>query len=124
MASVGPNLAGIARSYDKLELIRSVLEPSARIATGYQSVVIARDDGSVFTGVVRAETDATLELIDAGGKPFRVPKEEIEVRRLGNVSLMPTGLADRANPSRVCRSDRLSDEPASDDRSPGRVSDR
>jgi putative heme-binding domain-containing protein len=99
LALVGPNLSGIAHSYDRSELIRSVLEPSARIAAGYQPTVIARDDGSVITGVVRAETEAALELTDAGGTLFRIPKSEIEARRLGNVSLMPTGLADSLTPA-------------------------
>src|SRR5262245_31886653 len=36
---VGPDLAGIAAKYPRDELIRSVLEPSNRIADGYQMTI-------------------------------------------------------------------------------------
>jgi putative heme-binding domain-containing protein len=93
-ATIGPDLTGLALKYDKAEIVRSVLEPSNRIATGYQPVVIATRDGKVVSGVVRAETDAYVELADSEAKLTRVPKSEIEARRVGDVSIMPTGLAD------------------------------
>src|SRR5207244_10141359 len=49
-ASVGPDLTGLALKYDKAEIIRSVLEPSDRLATGYQPAIVALHDGKVFTG--------------------------------------------------------------------------
>ena len=85
-ATIGPDLTGLASKYDRAELIRSVLEPSSRIATGYQPVIVATRDGKVLTGVVRAETDDRLELADAEAKITRIPKRDIEVRRAGPVS--------------------------------------
>ena len=93
-AKVGPDLTGLALKYDRAEIIRSVLEPSNRIATGYQPVLVAKADGSVLTGLLRSETDSQLELIDANAKVARVNKAEIEDRRVGDVSLMPVGLVD------------------------------
>ena len=95
---VGPDLTGLASKYDKAEIIRSVLEPTARIATGYQPLVIARTDGTVLTGIFRGETDLYIDLIDAEGRPIRVPKAAIERRKVGEVSLMPSGLADGLSP--------------------------
>jgi putative membrane-bound dehydrogenase-like protein len=97
-AAVGPDLTGLAAKYDKAEIVRSVLEPSGRIATGYQPLLLARSDGQVLTGLVRAETDSFLELVDADAKITRVAKSEIEERRVGDVSLMPTGLVDTLRP--------------------------
>ena len=58
-AAIGPALDGIAaKEHDKGEVVRSVLEPSARIANGYQPVVIARNDGTVLTGLIRGDRDS------------------------------------------------------------------
>jgi putative heme-binding domain-containing protein len=95
---VGPDLAGLAAKYDKAEIVRSVLEPSSRIATGYQPVVIGKKDGSVVTGLLRSETGTHLDLADAEGKPFRVSKAEIEARKVGETSMMPAGLVDSLSP--------------------------
>jgi putative membrane-bound dehydrogenase-like protein len=97
-AQVGPDLTGLALKYDRAEIIRSVLEPSSRIATGYQPVLLALADGKVLTGQVRAETDTHLELVDAEAKVTRVPKSEIETRRLSDVSTMPAGVAETLSP--------------------------
>lgn len=93
-ANIGPDLTGLALKYDRAEIIKSVLEPSARIATGYQPVLIATPDGKVLNGLVRAETDAYVELADAEARVTRVPKDQIEERRVGDVSVMPKGLVE------------------------------
>jgi putative heme-binding domain-containing protein len=92
--NTGPDLTGLAAKYDRQELIRSVLEPSIRLATGYQPVLVAKEDGTVLTGLIRAETDAALDLVDSDAKTTRVPKAEIQERRIGDVSIMPAGLCD------------------------------
>ncbi len=97
-ASIGPDLTSLALKYDKAEIVRSVLEPSLRIATGYQPVLLALTDGKVLNGLVRSETDSYVELVDADAKTIRVPKAEIEERRVGDVSLMPKGLVDTLSP--------------------------
>ena len=93
-ATIGPDLTGLALKYDRAELIRSVLEPSNRIAVGYQPVVVSTHDGRVHTGVVRAETDDAVELADAEAKTTRIPKRDIDVRRAGGVSIMPARAAE------------------------------
>ncbi len=98
-SNIGPDLTGLALKYDRDELIRSVLEPSSRIATGYQPVIIATRDGKVMTGVVRGETGDWLELADSEAKITRVPKLDISERRVGEVSIMPKGMAERLTPA-------------------------
>jgi putative heme-binding domain-containing protein len=97
-AAIGPDLTGLASKYDRAEVIRSVLDPSDRIATGFQSVVVATRDGKVEAGVVRAETDQVLELADSDAKITRVPKQDIEIRRAGAVSVMPTRSVESLTP--------------------------
>ena len=91
-------MTGLAAKYDRAEVIRSVLEPSNRIATGYQPVIVATRDGKVETGVVRSETDTAIELADRDARITRIPKVDIEVRRVGNVSVMPVKLVEVLSP--------------------------
>jgi putative heme-binding domain-containing protein len=93
-ANIGPDLTGLALKYDKTEIVRSVLEPSSRIATGYQPVILGTRDGRVHTGLVRTETDAYVEIADSEAKVMRVPKASIEDRRAGYHSVMPANLVE------------------------------
>jgi putative heme-binding domain-containing protein len=97
-STVGPDLTGLAAKYDKAEIVRSVLEPSSRIATGFQPLVIAKHDGTIVTGILRAEDPMHLDLVDSEGKSFRVAKADIENQKVGDVSMMPAGLVDSLSP--------------------------
>jgi putative heme-binding domain-containing protein len=97
-ATIGPDLTGLASKYDRAEVIRSVLEPSDRIATGYQPVVVATRGGQIESGVVRAESDHFLELADSQTNITRIPKRDIEIRRLGAVSIMPAESVESLTP--------------------------
>jgi putative membrane-bound dehydrogenase-like protein len=91
---IGPDLVGVGAKYPREELIRSVLEPSARVAESYQLQTIVTDDGRIHSGVVRSENEAELELVDANGKATVIALNEIEERVRSTVSLMPNGLKD------------------------------
>jgi putative heme-binding domain-containing protein len=97
-AAIGPDLTGLASKYDRAELIRSVLEPSSRIATGYQTAVVAIRDGKVLTGVVHAETDEQIELADSEARITPIARRDIAVRRTGNVSIMPEQVVETLTP--------------------------
>jgi putative heme-binding domain-containing protein len=98
-ASIGPDLTGLASKYDRAEVIRSVLEPSSRIATGYQSVVVSTRAGKMETGLLRAETDHFFELADSEARIKRIPKTDVELVRAGNVSVMPARSAEMLSPA-------------------------
>ena len=97
-ANIGPDLTGLALKYDKTEIIRSVVEPSTRIATGYQPVLLATHDGKVISGLVRTETDAYLEIVDGETRLTRISRSDIEERKVGDVSVMPAGQVDSLKP--------------------------
>jgi putative heme-binding domain-containing protein len=98
-STVGPDLTGLAAKYDRAEIIRSVVEPSIRIATGYQPLIVATRGGGVFTGVVHAETDQSLELADSQARISQIPKKDIEARRAGTVSVMPLEPVESLSPA-------------------------
>lgn len=92
---IGPSLMGFARKYDRAEAIRSVLEPSERLANGYTSVVVATRTGDVMTGLVRHENDTMLEIVDVEGKVHEILKSDIAQRQVSEASIMPDGLVDQ-----------------------------
>jgi putative heme-binding domain-containing protein len=98
-STIGPNLAGIALTYDRAELIRSVLEPSSRIAPGYQTSVIATRDGKIYSGLIRTETDQEIEIADSEAKIARIAKAEIVERRAGETSVMPGRVSETLSPA-------------------------
>ncbi len=91
-AIVGPNLIGIGSKYQKEELIRSVLEPSNRIESGYELTLIETFDDEFIDGIVRSENETEIELINADGEILKVDKDNIQDRRKSTLSTMPNGL--------------------------------
>jgi putative heme-binding domain-containing protein len=98
-STIGPDLTGLALKYDRAELIRSVLEPSSRIATGYQPAIVAIRGGKVLTGVVRNETRDWLELADSEAQIARIAKRDIAERRVSEVSIMPAPIVGSLSPA-------------------------
>ena len=91
---VGPDLAGFAAQFSRTETIDSILAPSRRLANGYTSVILATESGRVLTGLVRNESNVSLELVDGEAQVIRLAQEAIEIRRPSQKSLMPDGLVD------------------------------
>ncbi len=88
---VGPELTELGAKRDAKYLLEAVVLPNAKIAEGFETVVLVDDLGAVHTGVLRGETDAYVEIITADGATKRIEKETIEARRKGN-SAMPADL--------------------------------
>ncbi len=91
---VGPELSSVGAKYPRDELIASVLYPSAKISSGFESTTFALADGRVVTGIVRNETSESVEIQDAEARLIRIVKSDIEDRKRSDVSLMPNGLAE------------------------------
>ncbi|MCP4890153.1 MAG: c-type cytochrome [Planctomycetaceae bacterium] len=88
---VGPNLTLIGSQKDRRYLLESICLPSAQIAKGFETAVIANDSGQVFTGIVKSETDEYVELIQNDGSQVRILQDEVSARRKGQSS-MPSDL--------------------------------
>jgi putative heme-binding domain-containing protein len=95
---VGPDLTDIGSKYELDLLIESVLDPSRQIAPGYRSEVVATGDGRIFSGLIRAESDRELNVVDVQGQRLVVAKADIEQRRPCSNSLMPDGLVAGLSP--------------------------
>jgi len=92
--AVGPDLSDLGVKYPKAEIIASVLYPSAKIFSGYEPVSVALNDGRVLTGIIKSDTPESLEIVDAEAKTIKIPKDDIDEKKVSNISLMPNGLAE------------------------------
>jgi putative membrane-bound dehydrogenase-like protein len=98
---VGPDLTGIGKRQTRDYLLESILQPNAKIAAGFENVVLTLNDGSTVAGALKAEGDAELsvEITGDDGTPglTQVAKSRIRQRERGP-SAMPEGLGDQLTP--------------------------
>jgi putative heme-binding domain-containing protein len=96
--AVGPELSTVGAKYPRDELIASVLYPSAKISSGYEPTTFALVDGRVITGIIRNETAAAVEIQDSEARVVQLAKDQIDDRKRGEISVMPSGLARGLSP--------------------------
>jgi putative membrane-bound dehydrogenase-like protein len=90
--TVGPDLTIIGTQFPRETLIDHVLFPSAAVREGYQQVMFELQDGDSISGIVKAESDENVTILDSQGQKQTLPKREIHERRKSELSLMPEGL--------------------------------
>jgi putative heme-binding domain-containing protein len=86
---VGPDLTAVATRADREQLLESLIEPSRRIAKGYETIVVETDDGRIVAGTFVAERDGELVLAPPAGGEVRVRRDTIVERAASSVSSMP-----------------------------------
>jgi putative heme-binding domain-containing protein len=87
-SEVGPNLRTVGAQNSRAYLLESLLEPAAKIATGFGLVGVTLRDGTQLTGTLAGETPAavTVRLLDGVRKT--IPREQIAAQTTP-VSVMP-----------------------------------
>ena len=90
---VGPDLSKVAFDPAKTReyLLESIVEPNRQIAKGFDSAIVATDDGRVVAGVLKGEDEQELRLMTPEGKLVAIPKNQIDERSRGQ-SAMPDKL--------------------------------
>jgi quinoprotein glucose dehydrogenase len=98
---VGPELTGIGKRQSRDYLLESILQPNAKIAAGFENVVLTLNDGSTVAGALKMEADAELavEVMGEDGLPTvtKVAKSAVKRRERGP-GAMPEGLGDQLTP--------------------------
>ena len=94
---VGPNLTVIGKEKDAKYLLEAICLPSATIAKGYETAVIATEEGEVITGIIKTENDDFVELLLADGRQERIDQIDVVARKKGSSS-MPNDLAKLLKP--------------------------
>ena len=92
--SQGPVTAGYHDPLQPRRADRVDLEPSAKVAQGFEPQKIATVDGRTYEGFIVRESGDEVELRDVQGSATVLPKKDIDARARGEQSIMPTGLAD------------------------------
>jgi putative membrane-bound dehydrogenase-like protein len=99
--NIGPDLNRIGRIRSERDLLESILFPSLTFVRNYEPAAIVTDDGRVFSGVVRDESEDELTLQLDAQKSVRISKSGIDERQFGTVSIMPAGLEKQLTPQQL-----------------------
>jgi quinoprotein glucose dehydrogenase len=88
---VGPEMNGIAAKQTREYLLEAITHPSAKIAEGYQSVILTTLDGKTVSGVLRKKDDKAYTIVTAENKVVVVPRDDVDSER-PDQSAMPDDL--------------------------------
>ena len=78
--AVGPPLTTIGATLSREQILQSLIEPSARIAPGYGTVILKLKGGQEVVGVLAKETDTDLTITTSDAEPLVIAVSRIEKR--------------------------------------------
>ncbi len=87
----GPNLSDIAAMRQRKELLEAILFPSLELHEDFPSATVVTLSGKILTGLMSAEKDGNVRIVDINGQAQTVARNEIEQLLPSLVSNMPTG---------------------------------
>jgi putative heme-binding domain-containing protein len=97
---VGPDLSAIGAKLGRPELLDAILNPSAAIGAGFESLTLTLRDGRVLAGLLQAD-GPTLLLKDGNGARHVLDAAEVVERRKSRLSLMPEDSARALSPQQL-----------------------
>ena len=86
---VGPVLKGIGKRFNREYLLRSLVEPSANIAEGFDVSIAETSDGQTFVGRTQKQTSKTISLVLVDGKLMELKATSIKKLTNTKASAMP-----------------------------------
>jgi putative heme-binding domain-containing protein len=95
---IGPDLTQLDAKFHSLDVLKELIDPSARINEKFQSYVFELDSGKVVTGLILEETPQVVRVIEnplAKAEAVVLKPGEIEARHKSSSSIMPKGLLDK-----------------------------
>ena len=97
---VGPDLSAIAKDKDRQYLLEAIVDPSAKIAKGFETLIVVTVEGKVLSGIVKSEDEQFVRLMTPEGGILTVAQDDIEERAKGK-SGMPADLAKNLTRSEI-----------------------
>ncbi|MDB6035367.1 MAG: hypothetical protein JWM16_5705 [Verrucomicrobiales bacterium] len=88
---VGPELAGIGKRQNRDYILESIIYPNAKIAQGFESVIVTMKNGTAYAGTVKKDDANILEINSPEDGILKLKKEDIKTRERG-LSGMPEEL--------------------------------
>jgi putative heme-binding domain-containing protein len=95
---IGPDLSKLEAKYQPVDILKEILDPSAKINEKFQTYSFLLDSGKTVTGLVLEENDNLVKVIEnplAKAEPVVIKKFEIDQREKAKTSIMPKGLLDK-----------------------------
>jgi quinoprotein glucose dehydrogenase len=97
---VGPDLSRIGKDKDRNYLLEAIVDPNAKVAKGFETVILVTMDGLIHSGVLKSEDDSVVQLMTPTGALVSVAKDEIDERANGQ-SGMPQDLVKNLTRSEI-----------------------
>lgn len=91
-SEAGPDLDSVGSRLSAEDLLRSIVTPNETIAEGYESWILALEDGETLAGRILEETADNVVLETSEKEIYDVPSSEITARRR-DVSAMPADVS-------------------------------
>ncbi len=88
--NVGPDIAD-SRTKTPDVLLTAILDPNRAIDNNFFGYTVVTVEGKVLTGIITAETSASITLRQPEGKTETILRSDIDVLRNTGMSLMPVG---------------------------------
>jgi putative heme-binding domain-containing protein len=86
---VGPDLSDVGARNKPEYLLESLIDPSAKISKGFNTLVIITSDGQIVSGTLASEDEESIVIAPPNGGTVTVAKSKIEERVLSPISSMP-----------------------------------
>lgn len=88
---VGPKLEGLATRATPDYILESIVTPNAKIAPGFENLMIEKTDGTWVAGMIKSENDQELVINSPEDGLVTVKRAEVKTRERG-ASGMPEGM--------------------------------
>lgn len=88
---VGPDLTGIGARQTKEYILESIIHPNAKIAPGFENLLVMLKSGTVYAGLLKSENEKELVINSPEDGLITVPKSDLKSREPG-LSAMPDGI--------------------------------
>ena len=96
---VGPDITGSQRT--NLDyILENIIAPSTAVSKDYQMQIIVTDGGRIITGLVVEENENAVTVQTINDRVV-VPVNEIDTRKLSDLSLMPDGMLQKLSDAQV-----------------------
>lgn len=99
-SDVGPDLSAVSKENSREYLLESIVNPNAKIAKGFETVVFAMDDGRILSGIIKGEDEKTFRVMKPMGEIVIIEKDQIDAQAKGQ-SGMPADMAKQLSKSDI-----------------------
>jgi putative heme-binding domain-containing protein len=88
----GPDLSGLARKYNRTQLLEQILQPSKFIAPEFKTTTLTLSDETELSGFILSRDNDGIVLRDSTLAERRIPAAQVRESRESTLSAMPEGL--------------------------------